>query len=313
MTRRRAIPHVHVSEREGAHVWPDGRLDDAAWEDCLWSAAVEWVRALGRNVPATHAEAEALRAASGQGPLGGSTLDDLRRGLAARYRSTMPAPIGGAAAVVAALAPGTAAVVIGSLGAVPAGDRLRRWQPGFVGGHAVYVERTLDGTWLWCDPLAPVGTSPDRVTEADVRTFASSAVVGPVTFVDVEEVPMYSIVTREPFPAPVRFVIPAGTTLAGYDPAEPGRAVKVARWTRESSAHATARVAVRWVGVDPAAAPVPRGAPFLEVADGVYAGLLVVERYVRLDPLPDPCAGPVAEARRALVAAAIAALERLGR
>lgn len=313
MIRVRVVPHVHVSEREGAHVWPDGRLDDAAWEDCLWSSAVEWVRALGRAVPATHAEAEGLRAASGQGPLGGSTLDDLRRGLDARYRLAMPAPVSGAAAVVAALEPGMAAVVTGSLGGFPAGHRLRRWQPGFTGGHAVYLERGLDGTWLWCDPLAPVGASPDRVAEADVRTFAWSAVVGRVAFVEREEVTMFPIVTREPFPAPVRFVIPAGTTLPGYDPASPGRPVKTASWPRESSAHATARVAVRWVGVDPAAAPVPRGAPFLEVADGVYAGLLVVERFVRLDPLPDPCTGPVAEARRAVIAAAIAALEGLGR
>ncbi len=305
-------PHIHVSEREGPHEWPDGRPDDAAWEDCLWSAAVEWARAIGRSPPATHVEAEALRAASGEPPTGGSNLGDLRRGLDARYRWRMPPPITWPAAVVVALQPGTAGVVLGSLGVFPAGHRLRRWQPDFRDGHAVYIERDRQGRWWWCDPLAPAGAGvPDEVTEAEVRAFATAAVVGPVAY--REEVEMFPVVTRQPFPAPVRFTIPAGTTLRGYDPAQPGKAAKELRFATASSAHASARVGVRWVGVDPASAPVPRGAPFLEVLDGAFEGLLIVERLVRLEPLPDPCLERVRQARAELVEAAVDAIRRLER
>ncbi len=48
--------HVHVTEREG----------DGTWEDCAFVTAVEMMRTSGRSdIPATHAEAERLRAASG--------------------------------------------------------------------------------------------------------------------------------------------------------------------------------------------------------------------------------------------------------
>lgn len=301
---RHRIPHIHVSEREGPHEWPDGRPDDAAWEDCLWAVAVEWLRALGHDVPATHAEAEALRAASGEPPVGGSNLDDLRRGVAARYRLGLPAVVNGSAAVARTFTPGTAAIVLGSLGVFPAGHRLRRWQPDFRGGHAIYVERDRQGRWWWCDPLAPAGADvPDEVTEAEVAAFAGSAVFGGVVYREEQE--MFPVVTRQPFPAPLRFVVPAGTTLRGYDPAQPGKASKEMRFATASSAHASARVGVRWVGVDPASAPVPRGAPFLEVADGAFKGLLIVEALVKLDPLPDPCADRIRQARAEGRAAAL--------
>jgi hypothetical protein len=184
----RLVPHIHVTEREGAHDWPDGRVDDAKWEDCLFASAVEWVRALGRDIPATHAEAEALRADSGLGPLKGAFLSDLSRGLAKRYGLTMPYPLTGAPTLLRALEPGMAAVINGSMGAFPAGHRLRRWDPAFTGGHSVYLERTLDGSLLWCDPLAPAGAAvPERVTEDDIKTFMGTAwtgIVGRVAYVE---------------------------------------------------------------------------------------------------------------------------------
>ena len=27
--------HIHVSEREVSHTWPDGQQDDGKWEDCM--------------------------------------------------------------------------------------------------------------------------------------------------------------------------------------------------------------------------------------------------------------------------------------
>jgi hypothetical protein len=305
----RLIPHVHVSEREAVHRWPDGTFDDAAWEDCLWASAIEWLRAIGRNVPATHAEAEALRAASGQGPLGGSGFRHLILGAKNRYDLTVPPP-GMKSAFLAAFRPGVAAVIAGSLGGLPAGHKLRRWEPGFTGGHAVYVERTTDAI-LWCDPLAPVGSSPDRVALDDVERFLWSgvacAVWGSVAYTSQSEGEMYPIVTRSPFPIPVRWTVKAGTVLRGYDPAQPGKAVKELRFDRDSSARASARVGVSWRGVDADKAPIPRGAPFLEVLDGAFAGLLIVEAQVQLDPVPDPCA----PARAKALDDAIAAISKL--
>ncbi|HXG40207.1 MAG TPA: hypothetical protein VNJ28_04620, partial [Candidatus Limnocylindrales bacterium] len=104
----RRVSHVHVSERETAHRWPDGRLDDRAWEDCRFDAGVELLRAAGHDVPPTHAEAEAIRADSGLPPTGGSRPDDLARGVRRRYGVDLPAWIGGGPEVVAALRPGTA-------------------------------------------------------------------------------------------------------------------------------------------------------------------------------------------------------------
>lgn len=120
---------------------------------------------------------------------------------------------------------------------------------------------------------------------------------------------MLAIVTRTPFAAPVTWRVKAGTVLRGYDPARPGSHVKEVRFVGDSMAHATARVGVRWVGVDPA--PVPRGAPFLEVSDGAFAGLLIVEAHVSLDPIPDPCAERIASARKAALDEARAALAKI--
>ena len=96
--------HVHISEREVAHVGPCG-FDNARWEDCLWVAAIEFLRATGHpEVPATHDESEELRCASGEPPTGASDFDDVRRGVRARYGLTLPATVTGDAAIWSAFA-----------------------------------------------------------------------------------------------------------------------------------------------------------------------------------------------------------------
>jgi hypothetical protein len=102
----------------------------------------------------------------------------------------------------------------------------------------------------------------------------------------LEDALMLAVVTRQPFPTPVIWRVAAGTTLRGYDPAQPGKVAKEMRFASDSLAHATARVGVSWPGTSPA--PIPRGYPFLEVSDGAFAGLLIVEAQVKLDPVPDP-------------------------
>jgi hypothetical protein len=96
---------------------------------------------------------------------------------------------------------------------------------------------------------------------------------------------MLGIVTRTPFPYPVLFVTRIGTTLIGYDPARPNVAVVSRAWTAASPAHARASVYVSWPG--DTSPPVPRGGPFLEVIDGIYAGLIIVAGLVTWAP-PTP-------------------------
>lgn len=139
--------HVHVSEREVAHQSPCG-FDDSSYEDCLWCSTIEYLRASGHpEIPATHAEAEALRCASGEPPTGSSNMIDVRRGVKARYGLDLQGVVLGAGAIWTAMVPGKVAVVQG------AGSH---WQAGFTGGHAVAAFRldTNDRVWM-CDPLAP--------------------------------------------------------------------------------------------------------------------------------------------------------------
>jgi hypothetical protein len=88
-----------------------------------------------------------------------------------------------------------------------------------------------------------------------------------------------AVVTVTPFSTPRRWVVPAGTTLHGYDPARPGRVIVTRTFATASSARADATVFVT-------SPVVPRGGPFLRVVDGIYAGLLIVASLVELDPEP---------------------------
>lgn len=159
--------HTHITEREIAHMSPCG-YDDGAYEDCTPDASIMAWRAMGHPaVPATHGEAEQLRCASGRGPTGGTNMGDMATGIRNRYGGTIHVlGFGG-------VSTGWAWAVQGSMAAVPA--HLRRWQPGFAGGHCVFVASVpgTDALW-WDDPLAPEGTGYDGewVTFADVQRFA---------------------------------------------------------------------------------------------------------------------------------------------
>src|SRR3989304_4580800 len=59
------------------------------WYACLWMSAVEWLRMVrDSSIPATHAEGDALRAASGD--LGPSNFGNLAVGVPLRYGWTLP-------------------------------------------------------------------------------------------------------------------------------------------------------------------------------------------------------------------------------
>lgn len=166
--------HIHVSERESAHVWPDGQQDDARWEDCAWCVLVEVLHDAGLigDGDTTHDFAERLRAASGEPPTGGSNIDDLRRGVSAVLGITLPPTVAGTDAIIAALQTGSCALVNGSMGTFPPGSS---WDTAFAGFHSLYVARRAEGDFIRCDPLAPegIGYSGEPTTESDLRAFLS--------------------------------------------------------------------------------------------------------------------------------------------
>lgn len=157
--------HTHISERES----------DGSWEDCTWCSGLEWYRlCYDASKPATLAEAEALRKASGEPSTGGSNITDLRRGIRNRYSKVMPLPISGFSTLWRHLEPGTAAAIQGSMLAFGPDHRLSRWDKHFDGGHAVLIMRldATDRVW-WCDPLAPktIGYKGEWVTKAELEVF----------------------------------------------------------------------------------------------------------------------------------------------
>ena len=148
--------HSHITEREVWHRWPDGQIDDAHWEDCAFTSAVEWARLTAKeSIPATHVEAEALRKDAGLTPAGGAYQWQVVKGLYTRY-GAHPAITYGATAIWNAMSAGTAASVQGSYGVWPDGSKWRRWDPAFKGIHQATAIRldSQDHVW-WCDPLAP--------------------------------------------------------------------------------------------------------------------------------------------------------------
>lgn len=166
--------HVHITERE-----PDG-----SWEDCTWMAGLEFYRdAFDPSKPATHAEGQALRAASGEPPTGGSNQGNFRTGVANRYHHALPPAIP-ARNILTALKPGYCATVQGSMSAFGPNDPLSKWDRNFDGSHDIYLARTPSGVLLWCDPEAPATADvPVIVTPAQVQKFVNAfngeAIVAP--------------------------------------------------------------------------------------------------------------------------------------
>lgn len=189
MTTLDGFTQHHITEREVDHPTPCGH-DGPAWEDCTWTSGVEWWRATGHPaVPPTLAEAEALRCAAGDPPEGGSSLEDLRRGIRARYGAVAPLPISSPASILAALAPGYVGTVQGSMAAFPTGSHYRRWDPGFSGPHAAAVFGVAGAApYWWCDPLAPegLGYEGEPMTAADLARYIAAlpgaeAIIGRVS------------------------------------------------------------------------------------------------------------------------------------
>jgi len=171
----RLAGHVHVSERESAHHWPDGQFDDAAWEDCTMCAGVMFARlAHDLDIAPLHREAEALRDDAGEDPIGGTSTQDLDRGLRRRYGWTGARLVAGFDELWKSPTPWVAAVQ-GSMGAFGRDHRLRRHQRSFAGAHDVLIARLSaeDRAW-WDDPLAPVGAyQGEWASKAEIRSYVT--------------------------------------------------------------------------------------------------------------------------------------------
>lgn len=171
---RDPLTHIHITERE-----PDG-----SWEDCTWMGGLEFYRdAIDPSKPATHAEGQALRAASGEPLTGGSNLGDFRKGVAARYHRTLPPAVSNKT-ILTALKPGYVGTVQGSMSAFGPLHPLSKWDRNFDAGHNVWVARTPGGVILWCDPEAPTTADvPVLISEDNlqrfVNAFAGEAIVAP--------------------------------------------------------------------------------------------------------------------------------------
>ena len=141
------------------------------WADCTFASAVMMANeAYGaRKYPQTRTEYEALRAASGRGPTGGTNIGDVMAGMTNRYGWTGRELVG--AAMVAAVPVGTALVVQGTYSALP--ERLQRWGGGFAGAHAVCVVRTEAG-WWWLDPLATSEYPGEPIIATALRAFIAA-------------------------------------------------------------------------------------------------------------------------------------------
>lgn len=168
-----------MSTSDGLSVWSERveRPGVVGLHDCAYASALMalewggWARfPLGR----TAAEREALEASDDRPDETGARKEDVDLAVRRRYGIRMrPIADGSRAGLLATLAvPNLALTLPGRLSHFPAGHRLRRWDPGFEGGHEVCVVTLGGGAAWWGDPLAPMGYAGDRVTIAEAAAFA---------------------------------------------------------------------------------------------------------------------------------------------
>jgi hypothetical protein len=158
-------------------IWSERR--PGSWDQCTEGAyLMAMVYGGFRDFPAgkyTDAERDALDAATPPDPAaGGSTFTLLDAGALKRYGASLHRiPDDSKAGLRAQLrSPGQAFAVAGSLGGLPEGHRLRRWQPTYTGGHAICIVSLGDDKVWWGDPLALMRGDGDEASVDRVMDFA---------------------------------------------------------------------------------------------------------------------------------------------
>lgn len=161
-----------------ARVWSE-RRESPPWDQCTECAYLMTLLYGGfRSFPLgayTDAERDALDDATPPDPpSGGSTFALIDAGASKRYGLTLDRITDGSRAILrrTLMRPNMGLAIAGSLGGLPQGHRLRRWQPRFTGGHAIAIQTRGDGKVLWLDPLAPPTHQGDETTVDNVLAFA---------------------------------------------------------------------------------------------------------------------------------------------
>lgn len=157
--------HVHVSE-----------VPDSPVVECTSASVLEVARAatngLPSQPPATAAEREALRAASGASDVHGASIPLIAAGARRRYGVSLDV---GPLPDLERVPEGTFIAVQGDYHVLP--RHFQRWDPHFAlrpgAGHCVTVFSL--GGLRWCDPLAPWGAyAGEPVAPSVVRAYFAS-------------------------------------------------------------------------------------------------------------------------------------------
>lgn len=162
-------------------VWSERNEPNAqGWHDCTYSAVLMMLVYAGKiGYPLgiyTVEEREALERSDDRADEIGSTFFYTDQAVLRRYGvrpHRLTSDPGTTSALRDALEiPNRAYVIAGSLGHLPAGHPQRRWQPAYVGGHAICVITDGSDYVTWLDPLATWRFPGDRVPIATVAQFA---------------------------------------------------------------------------------------------------------------------------------------------
>lgn len=296
-----------ASEREGAHTNQFGQHDDALWEDCGPCSLIMAILAAHPELrakmdPDLHVEAEKLRHAAGYAPTGGTAVFQFAAAIHTLYGVSFEHFLHSVpdSYLQAYLVPGKSGAVTGNPGNFPAGHRLRRWLPGFSGGHVWFVSNEGNGVIWLMDPLGPKdGTyAGEAITMAEVLIFfsgtASLAISSTATTSVVTEAPVKSF----PVPkAPAAVYVASGkriyltsdlaSTPGNFLDVSPGRAmpylgvpfpgVAMVERTDEAGAHTGMSYFIKQADITaPIAVPVPvPGATPAQVNAAVAAAVTV--------------------------------------
>lgn len=243
------------------------RIGSGPYWACSWAAALTGanIAALG-TIPATHDELLALAGVSGDSVLAdGSRTSHIAAALQARYNLVVDRSIVSDAEARRRLSTGWGCIVGVTYPLLT--THLRRWSPGFMGGHRGVIFGWDDGRTRWDDPLAPYGTdyAGEWVDWADLRPALWAD--EPIWVLEGELMQTIVTVVTE-FDPPRRFGIRAGQTVRGYR----------ANGTYVAKTFSGATGASFDRHVEIAQAPDPKLQPhgeYLRVVDGALAGLYV--------------------------------------
>lgn len=153
----------------------------SGWRDCTYSAYLMGLIYAGyATFPLgiyTINEREAFERSDDKPDETGGNMFYCDQGSSRRYGRTLDTPT--ISLSDALKTPGIGLVLSGVNGNLPYGHWLRRWDPGFIGNHAVFVIPMGNGNVLWFDPEAPWKFAGDTVDNATVLKWASLSVSTP--------------------------------------------------------------------------------------------------------------------------------------